>query len=70
MSDENTPVGNAAALREALELCTTQMCERCREAADALTQSVPCLEGCETLRIAKSALSAPPRRAGWRSRAK
>ena len=53
--------GNPAILRYALKLCMRQMCERCREAADALTGSLPCLEGCETLRIAKQALAAPQR---------
>ena len=53
--------GNPAILRYALKLCMRQMCERCREIADALTGSLPCLEGCETLRIAKRALAAPQR---------
>ena len=55
------PAGDCAKLREALGLCVKEMCARCREAADALTSSVPCLEGCETLKIAKAALAAPAR---------
>ena len=51
--------------RHALRLCVEQMCARCREAADALTSSVPCLEGCETLKIAKAALATPQRNC-WR----
>ena len=47
-------------LRHALRLCVEQMCARCREAADALTASVPCLMGCETLKIAKAALDRTP----------
>lgn len=48
-------------LRHALRLCMEQMCERCREAADALTASIPCLTGCEIKKIAKAALAEPPR---------
>ena len=58
---KSAPVGNSAALRGALELCVKEMCARCREAADALTSSIPCINGCETLRIAKEALALPRR---------
>ena len=47
-------------LQNALRLCMEQMCARCREAADALTASIPCLTGCETLKIAKAALDRKP----------
>ena len=49
--------GNNAAMREALELCVQDMCRYCR--AEARERGLPqCLDGCETLRIAKAALAA------------
>ena len=43
-------------LRRALRLCVEQMCRYCR--AEARAQGLPqCLEGCETLKIAKAALA-------------
>ncbi len=52
--------GNAAAMREALELCVEAMCRYCR--AEARACDLPqCLDGCETLKIAKAALAKPSR---------
>ena len=45
-----------AELREALRLCKKAMCEYCATAADLATSSIPCVEGCETLRLARAAL--------------
>lgn len=61
-------LGNAAAMREALEMCVEAMCRYCR--AEARECGLPqCLDGCETLKIAKAALAAPPRNCdrhgGW-----
>jgi hypothetical protein len=53
--------GNQMKMREALELCAHEMCKYCRKAAVVENLVIPCLEGCETQRIAKAALSAPPR---------
>ena len=56
----NDNIGNAAALREALALCVEAMCRYCR--AEARACGLPqCLDGCETLKMAKAALSAPAR---------
>ena len=55
----NREHGNTAALREALKLCVKDMCEMCRfAAAVAQDNQAPCLNGCETLRVAKAALDA------------
>lgn len=53
--------GNAAALREALELCVREMCAYCRAEAAMTMPGKECFYGCEALRVAKSALAAPPR---------
>lgn len=49
---------NVARLREALEVCEKAMCDYCLEAAGKNPQLAgkPCLNGCETLRLAKAAL--------------
>ena len=49
-------LGNVAKLREALETCVEAMCAYCQEWAVK-----PCVNGCETLRMAKEALDAPAR---------
>jgi len=63
MSDliQQEPVGDAAKLREALNLCVDEMCARCRDLAKARGNPAPCLNGCEPVRKAKAALAAPPR---------
>ena len=48
-------------LRNALKLCVEQMCDRCRAAAELDGLQVPCVVGCETLRMAKEALDEPLR---------
>ena len=51
---------NTKTMREALELCVQDMCRYCR--AEARACNLPqCLDGCETLKIAKAALAAPLR---------
>ena len=52
--------------REALKLCVSEMCKHCKAEALARTTllmqpapDVVCVEGCETLRIAKAALALP-----------
>lgn len=54
-------LGDAAKLRDALELCMDEMCSRCRDLAAARSNLLPCLQGCEPVRKAKAALAAPPR---------
>lgn len=53
--------GNAAALREALELCVREMCAYCRAEAAMTMPGKECFYGCEALRVAKAALAAPAR---------
>lgn len=53
--------GDAAKLREALEFCVKGMCGFCRMDAEARGMTTECVNGCEALRKAKAALSAPPR---------
>jgi hypothetical protein len=53
--------GDAAKLREALNLCVDEMCARCRDLAKARGNPAPCLNGCEPVRKAKAALAAPAR---------
>lgn len=53
--------GNAAALREALELCVREMCAYCRAEAAMTMPGKECFYGCEALRVAKAALDAPAR---------
>ena len=53
--------GDAAALRQALELCMRYMCEYCRKEAAFSMPGKQCVDGCETLRVAKAALAAPAR---------
>lgn len=48
-------------LREALEACVAEMCDRCRELAAARGNHLPCLSGCEPVRKAKFALVKPLR---------
>ena len=48
-------------LRNALLLCMRGMCGYCRMDAEARGMSTKCVNGCEALRVAKAALSAPPR---------
>lgn len=52
---EESPEASAKC-REALKLCMSEMCDRCRVAAASQGDSSPCLNGCETLRMAKAAL--------------
>ena len=47
-----------AALREALEACIEAMCRYCRMEAG---RDRVCVNGCETLKMAKAALAAPAR---------
>lgn len=54
-------LGSAAAMRDALEICLKKMCGYCREAAGRCGYDVPCVDGCEPLKMAMSALSAPAR---------
>ena len=57
-ASRHKPGGNAAAMREALKLCVQDMCRYCR--AEARACDLPqCLDGCETLKMAKAALAAP-----------
>lgn len=55
---EAAKTGNVARLRAALEVCEKAMCDYCLEAAGKNPQLAgkPCLNGCETLRLAKAAL--------------
>lgn len=46
---------------EALELCIDELCNRCRANSAAQGNPLPCLTGCEVVRKAKAALSAPLR---------
>ena len=46
-------------IRSALESCIEELCVRCREAAAAHGNPLPCINGCETVRKAKAALAAP-----------
>ena len=48
--------GDAVALREALKLCVREMCKYCRADAATTMPGKECLNGCEAMRIAKSAL--------------
>jgi len=48
-------------LREVLKMCVDELCARCRDLAKAQGDPMPCLNGCEPVRKAKSALAAPPR---------
>ena len=61
MKTDTKVVGNVGAMRDALKLCIANMCGYCRIAAALQGDAAPCLNGCETLRIAKAALAAPPR---------
>jgi hypothetical protein len=54
-------LGDAAKLREALELCVKGMCGFCMMDAEARGMTTECVNGCEALRKAKAALDAPPR---------
>lgn len=47
-------------IRSALESCIEELCARCREAAAAHGNPLPCINGCETVRKAKAALAALP----------
>ena len=58
---KSQPIGNAAAMREALELCMKEMCDRCCEEAAFHGNGRKCIEGCKTLKKAKAALSTPAR---------
>lgn len=53
--------GNYAKLREALELCIKEKCEKCRDDLAMHGNHSQCISGCETVNRAKAALSAPPR---------
>lgn len=55
--------GSVAALRAALKICVHNMCEYCKEEASHHPglAGKPCLDGCEALLLAKSALAAPAR---------
>jgi len=56
VSITKAPQGNDAKMRAALKLCMEMMCVYCTESTDET-----CMNGCETLRMAKAALAAPPR---------
>jgi len=60
-AEKSSAVGNMAAMREALEACVAEMCDRCRELAAARGNPLPCLSGCEPVRKAKFALAKPVR---------
>ena len=49
------------ALQDALELCVKEMCNYCRNEAIAQGLELTCVDGCETLKIAKAALAMPMR---------
>lgn len=52
---------NLTALREALELCVKEKCEKCRDDLAMHGNHSQCISGCEMVNRAKAALSAPPR---------
>ena len=53
---------NINAMREALEKCTNELCEHCKKAYELKFRAQVCCESwCDTVRIAKAALAAPPR---------